>query len=316
MAIDSDVIIKLGMVESVRTSVNDPYSLRILARIEQDSPDIPTAELPEAVPLLPKVFQVVPKVGECVLIVTTAAGSKETQRYYIGPLISQPQYMEKCAYEFGRGPATSIIQGGLIQPLETIANYRETDGAFPSNPESPISDNDVSMVGRTTQDIILRHNSREGSDEVDIRCGIREKSPYESDKKTDLIGNIVFNSVDPAYIQLKYKKSLTNGDTTAANSIINMVADKINLISNQDDNGFNLTDPDSLIQIGEMDKIMSKLHQVPHGDTLLEFIRLFKKAFLTHKHNFNLKPPVYAGDVMEMDKYPLNDVLSKHIRVS
>ena len=311
-----DVIIKLGMVESVATSVDDPYSLRVLARIDQDSPDIPTAELPEAIPLLPKVFQVVPKVGEGVIIFTTAINDKESQRYYIGPIISQPQYMEHCSFDYGRGPATSMINGGQITPLETIANYRETDGAFPSNPHSKVSENDVSLVGRTTQDIILRRNGNDNSDEVDIRCGIRDKSPYEGDKNTDLIGNIVFNNVDPAYIQLKYKKSLTAGDQTTANSMINVVADKINLISNQDDNGFNLTDPEELIKTKDLENIMSKLHQVPHGDTLLEFLRVLKTAFLTHKHNFNLAPPVYAGNVRTMDEYPLDSILSKHIRVS
>ena len=45
------------------------------------------------------------------------------------------------------------------------------------------------------------------------------------------MGKVIFNNFDPAYIQLKYKNKLTIEDGQQANSIINLVADKINIIS-------------------------------------------------------------------------------------
>ena len=306
-----EVVLKLGHVES---TFDDSFGLRIKARIEEDG-NTNTADLPDAFPLLPKMFEVIPKVGEAVLIITTKTGNKKSQRYYIGPIISQPQYFDKCEYQYGRGPAMALISGGTVGPLENINNYEETDGAFP-NSKPLVRKDDVSVVGRTTQDIILRRNEDKSTDEVDIRCGIREKSPYTKADNPSLMGNIIFNSVDPAYIQLKYGKALTKGTETNGNSVINMVADKINIISNKDDNAFSLTDPDELIKKEELDEIMSKLHQVPHGDTLLKFLDLLKTAFLTHSHNYAQLPPTYAGNVRSMDEYPLQDILSKHVRVS
>ena len=159
----------------------------------------------------------------------------------------------------------------------------------------------------------MRHNDDKDSDEVDIRCGVRGL-PLK--KSNDLIGKVIFNSIDPAYIQLKYKKAITHGENLDANSIINIVADKINIISTRDDNGFNLGDPNEMIKSEELNSIMEKLHQVPHGDTLLEFIELFKKAFLNHAHPHNEMPPTQGPDVLNFGRYELDKILSKHVRIS
>ena len=308
---EGDVVLKLGQVES---TFDDSFGLRIKARIEEDS-NLNTADLPDAFPLLPKMFQVIPKVGEGVLVITTKTGNKKSQRYYIGPIVSQPQYFDNCEYQYGRGPAISLISGATVGPLENINNYKETEGAFPNAHPLQRTD-DVAMVGRTSQDIIFRHNQDKSTDEVDIRCGVREKSPISKDENASLIGNIIFNTVDPAYIQLKYGKGLTQGNEKDGNSVINLVADKINIISNKDDNSFKLTEPDELINKEELSNIMSQLHQLPHGDTLLKFLNLFKTAFLTHSHNYAQLPPTYAGNVRSMAEYPMQDILSKHVRIS
>ena len=306
-----EVVVKLGHVES---TFDDSFGLRIKARIEEDA-NLNTAELPDAFPLMPKMFQVLPKVGECVLIFTSKTGNKKSQRYYIGPVVSQPQYFDNCEFQYGRGPAMALLSGATVGPLENINNYEETEGAFPNG--HPLKrDDDVAMVGRTSQDIIFRHNDDKNTDEVNIRCGVREKSPVSKEDNPSLVGNIIFNAIDPAYIQLKYGKNLVGGNETNANSVINLVADKINIISNKDDNSFNLTDNDEMIQKEELEGIMNQLHQIPHGDTLLKFLDIFKKAFLTHSHNYAQLPPTYAGNVKAMDDYPLQDILSKHVRIS
>lgn len=306
-----EVVIKLGQVES---TFDDSFGLRIKARIEEDS-NLNTADLPDAFPLMPKMFQVLPKVGECVLIFTTKTGNKKSQRYYVGPVVSQPQYFDNCEYQYGRGPAMSLISGATIGPLENINNYKETEGSFPNSKPQKMND-DVAMVGRTSQDILFRHNDDKNTDEVDIRCGVREKSPLSKDDNPSLIGNIIFNSVDPAYIQLKYGKGLNGSNDKKCNSVINLVADKINIVSNMDDNAFNLTDKDEMIKREDLNDMMEHLHQIPHGDTLIKFLDILKTAFLTHSHNYAQLPPTYAGNVKTMDDYPLQDILSKHVRIS
>ena len=301
-------IIKYGHVESV---YDDSFGLRIKARIDQDG-NRKTSEIPFAFPLLPKAFQVIPKEGEGVIIVTSLAGSSESQRFYIGPLISQPQYNELCNYDYGRGPAASLFGQGLVEPLETIKNFDDTEGSFPNEAPTKFKD-DVAIVGRNTQDVIMRHNPDKDSDEIDIRCGVRSL-PLKS--SNNLIGKVIFNSVDPAYIQLKYKKAITNGENLDANSVINVVADKINIISTKDDNGFNLGDPQEMIKSEELNGIMEKLHQLPHGDTLVEFINIFKTAFLRHSHPHNGMPPTQGPDVLNFGRYDINKILSKHVRIS
>ena len=240
-------IIKKGQVENIEDSAD---GLRIQVRLEQDG-TTPLDKIPYAFPLLPKTFQSVPKVGEGAFVLTTMSDNKHSQRYYIGPIISQPQFQEKCEYNYGRGNATSLIDGGTMEPLEKIGNYKDTFGAFPGT-------NDIAMVGRGSQDIMMK-NLDETSNEIDIRCGIRNDSIYGDARNGEaMVGKVVFNKLDPTYIQLIYKRGITNGTNQEANSVINMVADKINIISNKDENAFNLTDQEQLIIEAELDDKMSK----------------------------------------------------------
>jgi len=304
---NGESIVKKGQVELVEDTAD---GLRIKVRLKQDG-NTPLDNIPYAFPLLPKTFQSVPKHGEGAFVLTEMSDSKESQRYYIGPIISQPQFQEKCEYSYGRGNALSLIEGGTIEPLEKISNYRETFGAFPNT-------EDVAMIGRGSQDIIMK-NLSESSNELDIRCGIRDDSTFGNSKNGEaMVGKVVFNKLDPAYIQLKYRKGITKSAEQEANSVINMVADKINIISNKDVNSFNLTDYEQLIKEDELDDIMKKLHQVPHGDTLIKLLDVMIKAILTHVHPYAGMPPTVAGFTRESADWreKLKTILSEHVRIS
>ena len=250
---EGEVIIKTGQVEYVDDNAD---GLRIKIRIGSDGKE-PLENIPYAFPLLPKTFQSVPKVGEGAIVISTTTRNKQSQRYYLGPIISQPQFQEKCNYQFGRGNATSLLKNGHMEPLGKISNNKTTWGSFPKT-------EDVAVVGRGSQDIIMRNNYDTSSNEIDIRCGIRQEPPM-ADK--NIIGKVVFNSLDPTYIQLKYKKSLTNDNLQESNSMINMVADNINLISNQDKNvSDNIHDKDSLIKDEDSDKVtVSDAQTIPQS---------------------------------------------------
>ena len=299
---EGDVIIKTGQVEYVDDNSD---GLRIKIRIGTDGEE-PLENLPYCFPLLPKTIQSVPKVGEGAIVITTTTRNDKSQRYYLGPLISQPQYQEKCNYNFGRGPATSMLSSAFLEPLEKISNTKETWGSFPKT-------DDVAIVGRGSQDIIMRNSNTTSSNEVDIRCGIRQEPAA---KDPNIFGKVIFNSLDPAYIQLKYKKSITNENLQEANSVINMVADKINIISNKDENAFNLTNIEELIREDELDSIMGKLHRLAHGDTLVELLKLIIMAILTHVHPYAGMPPCVEGYTAEMANYEVEKIMSKHVRIS
>lgn len=304
-----ETIIKKGQVESVRDTAD---GLRIKVRLQQDG-NLPIEQLPYCFPLLPKTFQSVPKEGEGAFVITTISNNKESQRYYLGPIISQPQYNEKCEYQDGRGVATSLLDGGTVEPLEKVSNYKETTGAFPNV-------NDVAVVGRGSQDIILKTNEETGSDEVDIRCGARTNSMNGDARNGEaVVGKVVFNREDPAYIQLKYKKNITKEENQEASSLVNIVSDKVNIVSHKDENLFDLTDEKQLISENDLENMMKLLHQVPHGDTLINLLSVIINAILTHVHPYAGMTASQAGYTLELSEKwlgKLDTILSKHVRIS
>lgn len=292
----NDVLIKIGHVESI---TDDADGLRIKVRLVQDG-STPVNELPYAFPMLPKTFQTVPKVGEAVLVFTSKLNNSVSNRYYLGPIISQPQYQNYDSYAYGRGTALSLLQGGMFEPLEKPSNYASTDGAFPKL-------NDVALVGRKSEDVILKEG------EVDIRCGIRQRS---DENKDGLLGEVVFNKLNPSYIQLKYKRGIGRSNKQECDSLINLVADKINIISHKDINAFNLTDQGELIKTSDMDDIMSKLHQLPYGDILVEVLEKIRRTIENHVHPYPGLPPCKDEFIMSLSSEDFQKILSDHVRIS
>ena len=287
-----DVLIRIGEV----VDVNDEYEgLRVKVRLDQDN-NLDLKDLPYAFPLLPKTIQSVPKVGEGVLVIISCLGNKNSQRYYIGPLISQPQYFYQENFRGGNGTSNALLQGSLSKPLETIAHYSETQGAFPDI-------NDIALIGRKGEDIILKDG------EIDVRCGVRGSIEMNTEENNALKGDVIFNSQNPAYLQLKYKRGLCKGNKQIADSVIN-------LISHKDNENFNLTDSANLIKEEELDEIMAKLHQLPYGDILIEVLHKMRLALVNHVHPYPGLPPVSCEYVISLLGVDLNAILSENVRIS
>ena len=301
--------IDVGTVREVENTFSkDGYDgLRVRAELVQDKPNN-INDIPWAFPLLPKVFQSIPKVGEAVFVFMEGdSGSKHTsQRYFLGPIISQPQYNSYCRKE----NATTLLQIHDNNPIEKISNVDETRGALPKS-------EDVAVIGRGKEDVILRYNKDADASEVDIRAGIRGEATNSENK--NMIGNIIFNGIDPAYIQLKYKKGLATNEKNAANSVINLVANRINIISNKDYNvSHNLGDKDTLIQESKMDEVMDNLHQVPMGDKLVELLKLIKGAIMHHVHPWAGMEQCgdWSGFINQLEAYDIDSILSEYVRIS
>lgn len=301
------VSISIGKVKEVENNLSSDSSdgLRIRAELPQDQSGGDKNVLPWAFPLLPKAFRSVPKVGEAVFILTDTDGIRNMgQRYYIGPIISQDQYNEYSE----KKKATSLMLGRELNPIVKLSNYAETNGSFPTP-------NDVSVVGRGKEDIILRSDN--GSSEVDIRAGIRGEATGSDDP--NLVGNIIFNGVDPAYIQLKHKAGLVTGQDKEANSLINLVANRVNIMSNKDAAIMhNLRDQDTLVNYEKMDEIMESLHQVPMGDKLVELLKLIVGAIMHHVHPWAGMEQCgdWPGYINQLKTYDIESILSKYVRIS
>ena len=298
--IPSDVIIRVGKV----VDVYDEYDgLRIRAKVGQDN-NMPENDIAYAFPLLPKTIQSVPKLGEAVFIIYARLGRKESNRYYIGPLISQPQFFNEELYNTQYSTPTSLLSGSLVRPLAPISHYNETKGAFPNI-------NDIALIGRKSEDVILKEG------EIDIRCGIRGQKLFdENEEKSGLRGDVVFNTHSPAYLQMKYKRGMRIGDNKFMDSVVNVVADKINLISHQDEHHFDLTDQENLIKESDFEDIMQKLHPLPYGDVLVDVLQKIKMAILTHVHSYPGLPPIQSGHISALNDTMMSPILSDHVRIS
>lgn len=305
------VLMKIGKVIEVEDKFSKGYAngLRVRAKLDIDKQKQKINELiPWAFPLLPKSLQVVPKVGEAVLIIADETGEfSSAQRYYIGPLISQPQYNTFCSSE----DATTLLQNSERNPMPAIEWNNNTNGSFPDS-------SDIAVVGRGSEDVILKYDDKSKTSEVDIRAGIRGDAGSGL-VENGIVGNVIFNGTDPAYIQLKYKKGIATGEKNMANSLINIVANRINIMSNRDSEvSHDLMDRDTLVKEEEMDNIMDRLHQVPKGDKLVELLELMKGAILHHVHPWagmeqcGDKP----GFINQLKDYDMKKILSEYVRIS
>ena len=284
-----------GIGFGVVKSTYDPANAgRIKVRLPGTDLKEEDKDLPWSFPLLPKMIHIRPKLGETVMIITRQFDNEHSARFYIGPVISQPQFMYE---ETNENSALRAISGTRLGPAVNPLQLAQTVGTLPE-------DGDVAFLGRKDADIILKDN------DVRIRCGVKKTD--DSDKT-----NFSFNSIHPAFIKLKHYE----GDEVAKGgyeSAINIVADKINLIGSDSREKYKFNDTDELISEDEVARFVKEAHQLPFGDKLIEFLRIFITAFQSHTH-----PWVGAGMTPCKDitykalaDYNLESILSTTIRIN
>jgi len=298
-------VVRIGTVLKVesKTDKDDAYASRIKVKLDMDKinssrPD----DYPWCFPLLPKTFQSTPKEGEAVLVITATLGEVLSQRYYIGPIITQPQYQDKTPAKIAR----SLLDTYGFSPISSISTNPSAKGSFPGK-------DDVAVIGRGQEDVILKYDADKNSSEVDIRAGIKKKIPTAQDENS--IGNVIFNENDPAYVQVKRKEGIAED----ASSFVNIVADKVNIMSNKDASvAHNLHDRETLVNEDEMQGVIDSLHSVPHGDTLVKLLELMRGAILEHVHPWAGMRQCgdYAGNITQLENFNINSILSKHVKVS
>lgn len=269
-------IFKYGTVVDV---VDDLDGDRVKVHIKGVDPSkFVLDDIPYAFPLLPKQFYIKPKIGESVLVFAQN-GSFLDDRFFIGPIISQP---DKMAYDSITGLA--FLRAGLIRPGEAPSTEPENIGV-------QLDSNDVGIQGRGSTDIIVK------SDEIRIRAG----------KSLDLRK---LNRNNPSYIQVKYDRATSEG-------AINIVGDNINLLSHKGIKNYNLIDANNMITKEDYSKILEKAHQVPFGDKLVEILNIIINAFTTHVHAYHgLAPDLSQIELKKLIEYDLSKILSNNVRIN
>jgi hypothetical protein len=277
---------------------------RIKARIKQLDKDYSDAELPWTFPLMPRFFNVVPKKGEGVRVLqyTIDRNKSDINRSYIGPIIGQDQELEFQDKRTSLGTQSDI---GAANALKSTDYVKDAKGVYP-NPQ------DVSIQGRDNTDIILT------SAKIDLRAG-----------KFELGNPLKLNRKNPARIQL---------DLIDVNqSVANIIADKINLISytgqpvapfnNLLDEGLDSSGNKLQTYLGGTGKLTTDnlpvggiLHPLVYGDRLVEFCKLVQKFVQNHTHPYGQMVPDVATDdsdgINKITQFNFSSMISHRIRIN
>lgn len=279
-------VLRIAKVDSI---FDDDGGGRIRAIVLPEDKDKAWDKIPYAFPLLPKMMHIVPKVGEAVLILTSKLDDANSQRYYLGPIIHQPQFMNFDSYEIG---ATTMLDGGPGFPSLAPSYVPDSLGALPK-------DEDIALMGRKNTDIVL------GENDVKIECGVRL---LDEDNR-----EVKFNRTNPTYIKLKRHDTELSDNSTSTATI---VSENINLISTIGSPYIETADNKELITDEAINKIIEEAHVLPYGDILVKFLKIFVNAFLTHTHPYPGMPPVQEANYMNVSNFDLDTILSKNVRIN
>lgn len=287
-----DIIVRLCEVLSVE---DDNEGLRIKVRIDPDDDNVRYIEdLPYVFPLLPKMLHVNPKVGECVMVILSTQGDTSGNRYFIGPVISQQYMMNYDPFKFS---SRSLFEGQqVVKPLQNPRQDPSNDGTLPDR-------EDIAIQGRQNTDVILKNN------ELRLRCGFK-REPLAKPENT-----LAFNDVDLGYIQMRYKK-MKDKQGNDFSSVTNIVSDRINLLTYDSLNYFDMTNPTSLITDEALLNILENAHPLPFGDQLIEFLQKLIKIFMEHTHPFPMCPPSFTQPEKETLATDLTKFLSQGVRIN
>lgn len=264
------------------------------------------AKLPNCFPLMPKHLNLVPKVGEFVLVFVVSESERFNDRFYIGPVISSLTKLN----EDTTITALSNFSDGVTEPTEEISKIPLAKGVYEN-------EQNVIIEGRGNTDIIQR------DEEILLRSGkFIRNNPLK------------FNSTNPGFIQIKsdFNVKIENSDETKKITVTNIVSEKINLLTYNgspnlsSENG--LTNVDKKTNIAEyindekLEEILNDAHPLVFGDTLVAYLKLIRTALLNHVHNGNgniacdISPSIAVKDFTDKAERLEAAMLSKNIRIN
>lgn len=300
---ESPIIGRVFYWATVESNDDDFDGGRIKARIKKVDDGKTLKELPYAFPLIQKFMHSVPKVGETVMVFMPDVSNPNVDRMFVGPLISQPQFLPKDPELY---TSKSLVDTGYRKPESAPSTIPDSIGVYPTKDE-------IAIQGRNNSDIIFRDN------QLVLRAG-----------KFEVIGNNEnnkipkFNKKNPAYIQIVsdtiIKKGEGSNQPDTKGTVTNIVANKINLLTHDDGQPrFNLNDQKTQITEDEMLTILEKAHPLVFGDILVEYLKLQRAAFSNHVHRYHGTKAEDLSGANDIDKYlefDLNRLLSKNVRTN
>jgi hypothetical protein len=276
--------------------VSDDNNMKLKVFIRGiDKPDVESKDLPWSEPFLPRMFNVVPQVGETVKIILMDTNNPYIEREWVGPIISQPEKIKKDPYFF---TALAGKAGGLLKLGRSIKTIPEAQGIYP-NPD------DVSLLGRDNSDIQLKER------EVLIRAG------------QHLIDNpLKLNEKNPAYINMRMLKPSDFNKKTNNNPIekeLNLSEDRTDtvIMSNKifligRDSNSKVIKP--ILTKEDHLKLEENLHPMVYGDVLYDFMVILRQWIKSHIHSGGgvaATPPDPSGATVKLEQWFLKNLDDK-----
>lgn len=154
---------------------------------------------------------------------------------------------------------------------------------------------------------------------INANKGNRWRIKSTANDLVDIYGgeNGVANSNTPKIKVKKKRKEFKFIKNKPNNSsVINLVANKLNLISYDGEHTFKLTDPKNLITDNEQEVINNDAHPMVYGDTLVEFLNLVKAYVASHVHPYHGLPSDPSTITTNVLNFNLNTILNNNIRTN
>jgi hypothetical protein len=252
---------------------------RIRVRIPEFDNYTADSDLPECYPFYPKHFHIYPQVGEMVRILLEDKQFPERSRFWLGPIISQPQ---KIGYD-SRFSALSTTNLGLTKPEKAPSTFPDADGVFPTK-------DDVAIVGRVNTDIILKVN------ELHLRAGKHENEDI-----------LKLNVKNPAHFGMVYEPLEGTTDEYYSNTIIQ--SDKIALITHDGNPKFKA----ARMTAEDRARVFTDGHPIARSDVLIEALEVFRTALLTHIHPYPKIPTDKTAIIKKLEELQFELISQKNI---
>jgi hypothetical protein len=112
----------------------------------------------------------------------------------------------------------------------------------------------------------------------------------------------------------KTKLEFSKANSGVKSSIINVVADRINLVSHDGEHTYELTDNEKLITPETQNDIHTTAQSIVFGEKLVEFLELVKNYVNSHIHPFSGLPADPEASKLNVLNFDLQTILNKNIK--
>lgn len=252
-----------------------------------DGVDQSKSDLPYVYPLMSRIVHIMPKVGEAVLVFfADAKKEKESQklsnRFWIGPIITNYEYIENDNQDFSFSQNTVITKNLGRDPLQNtvrVTNKKNKEiNIFPvDNITPPLKKEnlgEIGIIGRNNTDIIQSDNK------ITTRAGKHKKN-----KPTEP------NNQNPTYSVLEFIDENTSYGLTAG--------DEIYLISHKGRFKFK-----KVLTNSDLTDLRENTQSMLYGELTIQYLKTLTEVFLNHIHQHPQKEPTYSQN----SKYKIEDL--------